>query len=347
MRNVHGALLALPLALFAAACGGSPTEPGCAPACAAGFSCVSGVCVRGAGGANSSGGGTGGATGGGSAGGGAGGSGGSGTGGGSGSSAFPGLGCDVAAVLASKCVTCHGSPLAGGAPYPLLTRDDLVRASPIDATQTLAQRSVTRMRATVSPMPPLSNPPAATPQDIAAFEAWISRGTPVETCGAPPDAGTPPPNDGGAIIPPPGDGGVAPTTCTSGVYWLLGDLGSGYMNPGKACRSCHQTRAASKLYQFMGTVYPALHEKDLCSSNASGVTVEILDGAGTVQASFTTNLDGNFYGNASGAVRLPYTARVTRNGQVSAMNTPQVSGDCNACHTEQGAMGAPGRLLAP
>lgn len=346
MRNgyVVGALLAL--SLVAAGCG-TATEGGCSPVCGPGFTCVSGACVAGAGSGGGAGGGLGhgGAAGGGAAGSGAGGSGGS--GGGSGSSAFPGLNCDVAAVLASKCVGCHGSPLAGSAPYPLLTRDDLVRPSPIDATQTVAQRSVTRMRATVSPMPPAAYPPAATAQDVAAFDAWISRGTPVESCGAPPDAGTPP-DDGGAVIvtPPPGDAGVAPTTCTSGIYWILGDLKSGFMNPGKACRSCHQTRAPGALYTFMGTVYPTLHEKDLCSSNASGVTVEILDGTGAVQATLLPNLDGNFYGDAI-ALSLPYTARLKRNGAVSTMNTPQTSGDCNACHTEQGAMGAPGRLVAP
>lgn len=335
---VVGAVLALSLAV--AGCGRSPADAGCSPACAAGFTCVTGTCVQ-----RSANDGAGGAAGGGSGGGAASGAGGA-AGGGTGSSAFPGLDCEVASVLASKCVACHGNPLAGGAPYPLLSRDDLVRPSPIDATQTVAQRSVARMRAAVSPMPPATYPPAATAQDLAAFDAWISRGTPVETCGAPPDAGTT--ADGGAVAPPPPyDGGLAPTTCTSGIFWLLGDLGSGYMNPGKPCRSCHQTRAPSKLYDFMGTVYPSPHEKDLCSSNVSGATVEILDGTGAVQATMITNLDGNFYGDALGAPRLPYTARITRNGQVSAMNTPQTSGDCNACHTEQGAMGAPGRLVAP
>jgi predicted CXXCH cytochrome family protein len=29
------------------------------------------------------------------------------------------------------------------------------------------------------------------------------------------------------------------------------------------------------------------------------------------------------------------------------MMTPQETGDCNSCHTEQGRNGAPGRILLP
>ncbi len=34
------------------------------------------------------------------------------------------LPCDVGAVLAAKCQTCHGAPLAKGAHFPLLTYED-------------------------------------------------------------------------------------------------------------------------------------------------------------------------------------------------------------------------------
>lgn len=213
---------------------------------------------------------------------------------------------------------------------------------PLDAAQTVAQRSLTRMRATSGPMPPVGNP-APTATEVTALDTWITNGMPAELCGTPVDAGTP--HDAGVVTPT--DGGLAPTTCTSGIYWLLGDLKSGFMNPGKPCRACHQTRAPGNLSAFMGTVYPALHEKDLCSSTLSGVTVEILDGAGAVQATLVSNLAGNFYGNSVGAPRLPYTARITRNGTTLTMTTPQNSGDCNACHTEQGTMGALGRIIAP
>jgi hypothetical protein len=46
-------------------------------------------------------------------------------------------------------------------------------------------------------------------------------------------------------------------------------------------------------------------------------------------------------------LQTPYTAKVIVDGLERAMVTPQVSGDCNACHTEAGANGAPGRVRTP
>jgi hypothetical protein len=74
--------------------------------------------------------------------------------------------------------------------------------------------------------------------------------------------------------------------------------------------------------------------------------VEILDTTGAVRRSFpiSTLSDGNFYGGSVGTPS-PYTARVVVNGVVkSQMVTPQTNGDCNVCHTAQGAQGAPGRI---
>lgn len=48
------------------------------------------------------------------------------------------------------------------------------------------------------------------------------------------------------------------------------------------------------------------------------------------------NSVGNFYSSSVTAdTPIPYTARVVSNGLMRAMTTPQ-TGDCNACHTEQG-----------
>jgi hypothetical protein len=44
---------------------------------------------------------------------------------------------------------------------------------------------------------------------------------------------------------------------------------------------------------------------------------------------------------------MPYTVEVRYQGRVRAMTTPQSTGDCNSCHTEQGAKGAPGRIMLP
>ncbi|MGD0679831.1 MAG: hypothetical protein ABSC94_30975 [Polyangiaceae bacterium] len=45
--------------------------------------------------------------------------------------------------------------------------------------------------------------------------------------------------------------------------------------------------------------------------------------------------------------RADLTATITYNGKTAAMTTPQMTGDCNSCHTEQGANGAPGRIVLP
>jgi len=45
--------------------------------------------------------------------------------------------------------------------------------------------------------------------------------------------------------------------------------------------------------------------------------------------------------------RMPFKAKVTYMGRERAMNAAQTSGDCNACHTQNGTNSAPGRILLP
>lgn len=279
-------------------------------------------------------GGAGGGTGGGATGGGTGGA-----GGGAGSGDFAGLSCDVANLLATKCTSCHGNPLTGGASFPLLTRADLVAPSPSYAGQSIAQRSLARMQAMTAPMPPA---PAAraTMGEVSAFEAWVNAGVPEQTCGMVPDAGMGNP-----------DAGPAPTVCTSNARWTLGNEGSTHMNPGQACRACHLTQEPQRAYFFMGTVFPSAHEQDNCNAAPpAGLVVDIIDANGNVAQTLTVRSpSGNFYSNAtSTSVALPYRARV-RDGQgrTLMMNTPQMNGDCNSCHTEQGVNGAAGRIVWP
>jgi hypothetical protein len=63
----------------------------------------------------------------------------------------------------------------------------------------------------------------------------------------------------------------------------------------------------------------------------------------------TVTPTGNFaWGdNGSRAVAFPVTAKVLYRDKERAMLTPQRSGDCNGCHTEQGSEGAPGRIALP
>lgn len=273
--------------------------------------------------------------------GGVGGGGGGNTGGGSAmfdpDAGLTGLPCDVAALMRTRCISCHGTPPTGGAPMALTSRDDLLATSPIMGTY--AARSLFRMRDTMAPMPPGALPPAA---EVTAFEAWLNAGAPAGSCMAPVDAG------------------VVVLTCATNRTWTNRYQGSSDMNPGMACRACHAGQnfngqnpqgqsETRRMYWFGGTVFPGPNEKDGCLANPpAGVTVEILDRDGGVRLTMAVRTaSGNFY-DANVRTQptwLPYTARVKRNGMVvSTMTTPQMSGDCNLCHTERGEQGAPGRI---
>jgi cytochrome c553 len=278
------------------------------------------------------------------AGGSAGGAGGSGGGIDPGTSGLP---CDVAAVLDAYCARCHGATLSGGAPMRLATRDDLMRDSATYPGTTDGQRSLARMQAGTMPPAPSSGPNAT---ELSAFDTWVTGGMPAGTCQT---------NTGGS------DGGLAALTCASAlITWkpIAGDpKGGPTMAPGLACAACHSGQnfqnqnpnnamnRTDQVYDAMGTVFPALHEQDLCFSDAGsgGVRVEILAMDSGIKATMAVNSAGNFYGNVNSGLPNPYTARVTRGTSVIAMSTAQTTGDCNSCHTEQGLNGAPGRIVAP
>ncbi|WP_437841556.1 hypothetical protein [Sorangium sp. So ce1153] len=46
-------------------------------------------------------------------------------------------------------------------------------------------------------------------------------------------------------------------------------------------------------------------------------------------------------------INFPITARVVKGDKERKMLTAQMSGDCNSCHSQSGAEGAPGRIVAP
>ncbi|MCA2981412.1 MAG: hypothetical protein INH37_24325 [Myxococcaceae bacterium] len=247
-----------------------------------------------------------------------------------------GIPCDVAALLRARCSSCHGSQPSGGAPSPLVSRADLLATAP--AGGRYADRSLTRMKSVTAPMPPGAPLTAA---ELAPFEAWVVAGLPAGTCAV--DAGAPP-----------------TPTCASNRFWADRYRGSGDMNPGMACRACHAgqnfngqnpagERELGRQYWFAGTAFPGKYERDGCLASApAGVTVEILDADGGVRVSLPVRAgSGNFY-DTSLRTRpqwLPYTARVKRNGVVvSTMRTPQMSGDCNTCHTGPDGQGGPGRI---
>ena len=114
------------------------------------------------------------------------------------------------------------------------------------------------------------------------------------------------------------------------------------MHPGGDCISCHTQRHGPTL-TIAGTVYASGHEPTDCNG-ASGATVIVTDAAGQM-LSIATNPAGNFY--YRGALTPPFHAVVVYQGRTRAMSSAQTSGDCNSCHTESGANGAPGRIALP
>jgi hypothetical protein len=138
----------------------------------------------------------------------------------------------------------------------------------------------------------------------------------------------------------------AAPTCTSNHRWLLGNLGLATMNPGLACIACHQTEPRAPRFSAAGTVYPTGHEPDLCEAPATitNATIVITDASGGT-VTLNPNGVGNFY--YEGSLALPITAEVHYQGRTRAMITPAPSGDCNSCHTQDGAMAAPGRITLP
>jgi hypothetical protein len=260
----------------------------------------------------------------------------SGAGGSTGNGIASDLPCDVGALLASKCVLCHGHPPAGGAPVSLTNYAELTATAKSDPTKNEAVLAVARMMSTSSPMPPAGLTPA-TSAEIASLQSWISAGYPTTGCATAIDAGSGP--DPTFTVAP---------TCTSGVTWNGGSDGSGSMDPGKACISCHaSTGGEAPRFAIAGTLYPTAHEPDLCygvNGTTDGAKVVITDANGTV-TSITPNSAGNFYSSAT--VVTPYRAKVTYMGRERDMAATQTSGDCNSCHTQSGTMSAPGRIVLP
>jgi hypothetical protein len=252
---------------------------------------------------------------------------------------------DVAAVISAKCIACHGSPPVAGVPSSLATYAALTASATTDKTKTVAQVALARITpGAAMPMPPAPFSPA-TASDVAAFQAWVSAGTPPATCaGGGTGGGTG--GAGGAV------GGIAdpystPVVCTSNTMWTLGNRGDGIMDPGQACIACHSKgEGPNPPFVLGGTVYPSAHEPDNCNGGPlTQMARVVITGADGMSVTLKPNSAGNF--SYSGVIATPYTAMVTYMGRERGMIAKQMSGDCNSCHTETGAMMAPGRIMLP
>ena len=256
-----------------------------------------------------------------------------------------GLPADVQALLMSRCIACHGNPPLPGVPTSLTTYAALTATSKTDPTRTNAQLAILRMQSTAMPMPPTPLT-RATSAEIATLQQWVAAGSPRATCAGGTDGGAP--IDAGPIVDP----FAAAPVCTSNHTWTSGNHGSSSMNPGLACVSCHSSRGEGPRFALAGTLYPTAHEPDLCdgvNGGAVGAQVVIVDANGQ-SITMTPNSAGNF--SWEGNLATPYQAKVIYMGRERAMIESQTSGDCNNCHTQQGAMPtgttkAPGRILLP
>lgn len=90
-----------------------------------------------------------------------------------------GLPCEVETLFKAQCTSCHGATLAGGAPMPLVTFEEVTAESPIYAGESYADRSLTRMLDPVRAMPPGRAPAAA---DVAPYQKWVEAGAPKTSC---------------------------------------------------------------------------------------------------------------------------------------------------------------------
>jgi len=260
---------------------------------------------------------------------------GSGTGGSSGgtgssstsSSGAVGVPCDVAQAL-TVCVSCHSDPPVAGAVGSLLTYADLTAPAPTDATMTMAQMAVTRMTSPTKPMPPAPLP-GATAAQIMALSSWVAAGSPMGTCvdnstfqGAP--------------------------TCPSNNYFNGNTHSGETMYPGQACLTCH-AKSGGPSFTVGGTVFATGKVLDDCLPPAgvdlTQAQVVLHDANGDHVLSVLS--DGNFRSQKTDILVFPFTAKVVYQGNERAMVTAQSNGDCNSCHTANGANGAPGRIALP
>jgi hypothetical protein len=107
-----------------------------------------------------------------------------GAGGGEGSAAGGGgtggtvqLPCNIDAIMAKSCRSCHGTPLSYGAPIPLVTYADLTAPWKGGKVYEHVQQ---RVHAGTAPMPPAPNP-LLDAAALAAIDAWVAAGAPPGT----------------------------------------------------------------------------------------------------------------------------------------------------------------------
>ena len=150
-------------------------------------------------------------------------------------------------------------------------------------------------------------------------------------------------------------GSTEVAVCSSNVFWKDQDMQkpTDAMNPGLACNACHLKTPTAPLYSVAGTVYPTLKEPDNCNganggmSNMPDYTIVVTDKSGRSLPAIPVNSVGNF--KLETEVVKPFWVKVvnTKTKAEKKMMAQTDNGDCNSCHTQNGAQSAPGRVTAP
>jgi hypothetical protein len=150
-----------------------------------------------------------------------------------------------------------------------------------------------------------------------------------------------------------GAGSSSVAVCSSNAFWKDMDKGSEAMRPGGKCNGCHDKAPTSPNYTVAGTVYQTSHEPDDCNGVAGAImdgglyetAIVITDRQGRTLPPIPVNSVGNFKFETE--IIMPFNVKVVSRGKENKMVMQAPHGDCNACHTQNGAEGAPGRIVAP
>jgi hypothetical protein len=78
---------------------------------------------------------------------------------------------DVAAILADKCQPCHTDPPKNGAPFPLLTYEDVQK--PFVGTKPIYQQMYLQVQPGADPRMPFGNAPQLTPDEFSTLTSWL------------------------------------------------------------------------------------------------------------------------------------------------------------------------------
>jgi hypothetical protein len=126
------------------------------------------------------------------------------------------LPCDVSAVLAQQCNSCHSDPPKFGAPMPLVTLAQLRAPAVTDPSKQVYQLVGQRVHDDAKPMPQAPFP-RLTASELSTIDAWVASGAPsvpasALSCG---DAGANN-SDGGGVDS--GTGDAEPGACDPGTH---------------------------------------------------------------------------------------------------------------------------------